>query len=146
MIITDLKIRNCHDKDYTFVLNLLKKNMYPSFIKHWGEWNSKSFKDHFKKDIIKIVEYKKRRIAFYELKFKKDCGYINSIQITPFMQGKGIGTYLINLMEKETKKQGLKKINLKVFNDNPARRLYRRLGYRVIKKEGTSVILEKRIN
>ena len=61
------------------------------------------------------------------------------------MQGKGLGTFLMDLMEKETKKHKLRKIQLKVFKDNHARKLYLKLGYKQIKDEGSSVILEKNV-
>jgi ribosomal protein S18 acetylase RimI-like enzyme len=61
------------------------------------------------------------------------------------MQGKGLGTYLIDLVEKETKKHKLRKIRLKVFKDNPAKKLYLRLGYKLIKSEKSDIILEKKL-
>ncbi len=139
------KIRNCKDEDYRFVYNLLKKNMYALFVKHWGGWNPKVFREHFNKKNIKIVEYKTKRVAFYDLEFNESFSYINNVQVSTLMQGKGLGNLLMDLMEKKTKKYKLRKIRLKVFKDNLARKLYLRRGYKQIKDEGSSVILEKRI-
>jgi len=38
-----------------------------------------------------------------------------------------------------------KKILLQVFKDNPAKRLYERLGYKITKDKGTSVLMEKKL-
>lgn len=139
------KIRNCTDKDYIFVYNLLKRNMKALFEKHWGGWNPKVFRQSFNKNNTKIIEYKTKKVAFYDLKFKKNFSYIHNVQVSGLMQGKGLGTFLMSLMEKETKKHKLKKIRLKVFKDNLARKLYLKIGYKQIKDEGSAIILEKSI-
>ncbi len=139
------KIRNCENEDYRFVYNLLKRNMYALFVKHWGGWNPKVFRDNFNEKNIKIIEYKTKRVAFCDFEFKENFSYVNNVQISTSMQGKGLGTFLINLIEKETKKNKLRKIRLKVFKDNLARKLYLKLGYKQIKDEGSTVILEKKL-
>ena len=148
MIITidnlKFQIRDCQDEDYLFVYDLLKENMLASFIKHWGEWNPESFKKSFNKKNIKIIEHKSKCVAYYEIKFQESLSYINNIQVSKLMQGKGLGTFLIDLMEKETQKHKLKKIRLKVFKDNLALKFYIKLGYKQVKDEGSSVFLEKK--
>ena len=139
------KIRNCENRDYRFVYNLLKRNMYALFVKHWGRWNPNVFRDNFNKKNIRIIEYKTKRVAFYDFEFKDGFSYIHNVQVSPSRQGKGLGTCLVSLMENETKRHKLKKIRLKVFKDNLARKLYLKLGYKQIKKEGPAVILEEKI-
>jgi ribosomal protein S18 acetylase RimI-like enzyme len=139
------KINSCKDEDYWFVYNLLKRNMYPFFKKYWGGWNPKSFREGFNKKNIKIIRYKNKRIAYYDFKLEQNYSYINNIQVSGLMRGKGLGTFLLNLMEKESKKYNLNRIRLKVFKDNPAKNLYLRLGYKKIKNENFSLILEKKI-
>ena len=139
------KIISCKDTDYWFVCNLLKRNMFKSFVKHWGGWKPKVFRKDFNKNNIRIVKYKTKRIAFYDLEFKKNFSYINNIQISNLMQGKGLGNVLMDLIEKETQKQKLNKIRLEVFKDNLAIKFYQKLGYKQIKDKGSSVLLEKKI-
>ena|SRR3989338_77926 len=148
MIVTinnKFRLRNCKDEDYRFVYNLLKKNMEASFVKHWGGWNPKVFREHFNKKNIKIIEHKTKRVAFYDLEFKENFSYIYNVQVSPSMQRKGLGTFLMGLMEKETMNHGLRKIRLKVFKDNPAKKLYLDRGYKRIKDDGSAVILEKKL-
>ena len=139
------KIRNCKDDDYRLVYNLLKRNMYSLFVKHWGRWNPNVFRDDYHKKDIKIVESGARIVAFYDFEFKEKFSYLNNIQIVKSIQGKGLGTFLMDLMEKKIKKNKLKKIRLKVFKDNLARKFYFRIGYKQIKDEGSSSILEKKV-
>jgi ribosomal protein S18 acetylase RimI-like enzyme len=76
---------------------------------------------------------------------KEKFSYIDNIQISKLMRKKGLGNYLMKLIEKETKKNNLKKIRLKVFKDNPATKFYTKLGYKKFSNKKTSIILEKQI-
>jgi ribosomal protein S18 acetylase RimI-like enzyme len=119
--------------------------MYPLFLKHWGGWNPQVFQDNFNKNNTKIIEYKTKRIAYYTLIIKEKFSYIDNVQVSTIIRGKGLRTFLIKQMEKDTKKHKLKKIRLKVFKDNKAKNLYLKLGYKKIKDEKTAIILEKKI-
>jgi len=142
-------LRSAEDRDFTFIFNLLKENMLESFQKHWGEWNEKSFEKTHRKENIRIIEYKNSNTeqttstGYIDFKFKTDCGYINDIQLSEKIRNKGIGTYIIKLVEQETLAHGLKRICLKVFKDNKAVRLYERLGYNQISEDESSMIMEK---
>ncbi|MFA6072913.1 MAG: GNAT family N-acetyltransferase [Candidatus Woesearchaeota archaeon] len=142
-------LRNAEDKDYNFVYNLLKENMLESFIKNWGSWNEKSFEENYHKENIQIIEYQNASenssIGYIDFKFKKDCGYINNIQLISKIRGIGLGTQIMKLLEQETTNHGLNKIRLKVFKDNLALNLYKKLNYNPIFEDDTSLIMEKNI-
>jgi ribosomal protein S18 acetylase RimI-like enzyme len=54
---------------------------------------------------------------------------IHDVVVHPEHRGKSIGTALIEAVEKFAREQGHCKISLEVRTDNPAERLYRRLGF-----------------
>jgi len=139
-------VRNCLDEDYSFVYNLLKINMHALFVKNWGGWDPNVFRDNFDKKDIKIIEYNRKRVAFYDFELKESFSYIHNIQVSASMQRRGLGTFLLEFIEMETKRHNLRKIRLKVFKDNLARKLYLKLGYKQIKDEGSAVILEKKLS
>ena len=136
-------LRGAEDDDYEFIFNLLKENMLESFNRNWGYWNEQSFEKTHRKETIRIICYENSRIGYIDFKFKQDCGYINDIQISEKFRGKGLGTYIMKLLEQETINHGLKRICLKVFKDNNAVQLYKRLGYKPIFEDDTSLIMEK---
>jgi ribosomal protein S18 acetylase RimI-like enzyme len=138
-------LRDANDDDKLFIFNLLKENMLESFNKNWGFWNEKSFEKTHRKETIRIIEYENFSIGYIDFKFKIDCGYVNDIQISEKFRNKGLGTYLMKMLEQETLSRGLKRICLKVFKDNKAVKLYQRLGYKTILEDDTSLIMEKRI-
>ena len=146
MQLDQLKIRDRKDEDYQFILNLTRENMEEKFKEYWGGWNEAELDKGYKSGIFKVVEFKGRRIDFfcYDVNFK-DHVFIWNVQLTSLMQNQGIGTYLMKFIENEVKPI-TSKIRLRVFKDNPALRLYNRLGYtKQIRDETFSLILEKDI-
>lgn len=139
------KIRKYSNKDYWFAYTLLKRNMLPFFKKYWGGWDPKNFRSNLNAKNIKIIEYKNKRVGYYDLKFEKTFSYLNNIQISNLLRSKGLGTYLMIFVEQQTKKHKLNRIRLQVFKDNKAINFYRKLGYKKIGNRYFSVILEKKI-
>ncbi len=141
----EFNIRKYTGNDYRFCYNISKRSMSPYIDKYWGGWNPKIFREYFSKGNVRIVEYRNRRIGLYVFEFKKDHSYINNIQISRQFRKKGLGALLMNLIEKESKERKLSKIQLGIFKENPAIKLYERLGYKKIKDCGSSIIMEKKI-
>lgn len=140
-----IKIRKATWQDYQYCYKLSKKNMSGYFTKYWGGWKPEKFREDFDPKETKIIKKNKRRIGYYVLKNKSDHYYIDNIQISPLMRGKGIGTYILKMIEKEVLNTNIKIIRLNVFKDNPAKRLYERFNYKLIKDEGNSILMEKKI-
>ena len=62
--------------------------------------------------------------------------YIYGFRIKPDYQNHGIGTQMMQIAEKDLAQRGFQWITLNVGRDNPgARRLYERLGFRVVANE-----------
>ena len=60
--------------------------------------------------------------------------FINTVAVLPDFQGQGIGTHLLMYAEEKAKAERLRKCALSVeIDNNRARSLYERLGYRVVK-------------
>lgn len=140
-----LTIRRALWEDYQFCHKLAKQNMSHYIKKYWGGWSPRLYRKGFNPKNTWIVLYNKKRIAFFRTKTKKGSLYFEDMQVSKLMRGKGIGTYLMKLIERKAIKNKIRRIRLTVFKDNPAKRLYDRLGYKVIKDKTTSVLMEKRL-
>ena len=114
--------------------------------RHWGGWSAKIFRHFFNKDNVYIIRFKNRRIGLYDLEFRKNHSYIKSIQISGKFRNKGIGTYLIKIIENNTKKKKLKSIRLGVIKDNPAIKMYNKLGFKKINETESEIIMKKNIS
>ena len=68
--------------------------------------------------------------------------YLAGIQILPVHQGKGIGSEAVRSVMTEAQSKGLP-LQLEVEKENPhAKRLYLRLGFRVVEDRGTKELME----
>lgn len=56
--------------------------------------------------------------------------YISGLAVLPEYRGRGLGERLMNFAEQKARQLGLQKISGIAFEDNPACRLYERMGYR----------------
>ncbi len=140
-----IKIKKSTKQDYQYCYRLTKTNMLDYFTKYWGGWKPEVFRKDFDLKSTKIIFKNNRRVGYYVLKNKEDHFYLDNIQISPILIGKGIGTYLMKKIEKEVSKSNIRKIKLEVFKDNPAKRLYEKFGYKIVKDKGTSVVMEKKL-
>ena len=138
-------IRKCKMSDYNFCYALVEKTL-SSYFKEYGFWDKDKFKNNFCDNYlrIKIMKKGKRRIGFYEISKDekcKNCLYIHKVFISPFYQKKGIGTFLMNYFET----LNYKKIRLTVLKNNPVKKFYRKLGFKVISKKNHRLLMEKNI-
>ena len=141
--IEKINLRDCLATDLKFVYDLMKLNMEEYVKECWGEWNPKKFKASLKKENIEIINYNKRRIGFFDVTREGSKSYLHNIQLIPLFQGLGVGAEVMALIEKKEKLAGAKKIEAKVFKKNPAKFFYRKLGYKIIKREEYALIISK---
>lgn len=67
------------------------------------------------------------------LKLSRTTGewHLHQIQVLPSHQGKGIGKTVLGVVLDEARHEGIP-VSLSVLHGNPARRLYERLGFRLV--------------
>jgi len=133
-------VRPATSDDYAYCYRLTKRNMYELFCKHWGGWVPTEFRKGFIVEDVSIVIIAGKRAGFLSTKKKHTSVYIDNIQLSPVRQGQGIGTKLLNNLIATYSKVG---IFLTTFDDNPAKRLYERLGFVVVERNGMTVKMEK---
>ncbi|MGE7843727.1 GNAT family N-acetyltransferase [Lysinibacillus sp. NPDC093712] len=97
------------------------------------QWRAQhaSYKQQFPDASNSIIVVDNQCVGRLLIKELQGYHHLIDISLLPIYQGKGIGTYVINeLLQKASK--GKKAVILRVFQTNPARNLYERLGFRVV--------------
>ncbi|MFH1053725.1 MAG: GNAT family N-acetyltransferase [Candidatus Woesearchaeota archaeon] len=144
----ELGLRDCKQEDFDWCYNLSEENMKPFVEKHWGKWDPKLFTDNYETERSKIILVDGKKAGFYEIEIRNNLGIIHGIQILPKFRGKGIGIKIMDLIENEFRNKNVTVSRLRVFIDNPARKLYERFGYKHVNthdsyaKKGT-IVMEK---
>ncbi|WP_281086589.1 ribosomal protein S18-alanine N-acetyltransferase [Caldisphaera lagunensis] len=124
-------MRPCTSNDMKHILSIESE----SFAE--GERYSRSiflYYIMFKKAILLVASID-NNIVGYSLGYMEDeeVGHIVSIAVKKAYRNNGIGTKLMESIENELKSRGAKLIKLEVSVDNNARKLYEKLGYKMIK-------------
>lgn len=88
-------------------------------------------------------------IILYENEYAGRCVIVDlpeylhliDLSILPSYQGKGIGTFILELLQQKASKGG-KPITLQVFHENSAMLLYGKLGFQVVEANGIYVKMQ----
>ena len=136
-----LKIRNATRQDYKFCYGITKRHMKHYAIKHLGQWSPSAYRGEFDPEKVKVLTKNNNRLGYYMVTINPKNLYIDKLQISGLIRGKGVGTKLLELIERKAKKLKKKSVQLHVFTDNPSKNLYKRLGYKTIDKPKKYLLL-----
>jgi GNAT superfamily N-acetyltransferase len=64
-----------------------------------------------------------------------------STAVLPAHRGRGIGTTLLEALEREARDQLIERLSLSVERDNPAVALYERVGFRAVGRQGNALTM-----
>ncbi len=135
-------IRPACDADYQYCYRLTKRNMLDLFCRHWGGWVPAEFRKGFNPDNVSMVIMHGRRVGYLSMKCDDQGIYIENLQLSPFLhgRGRGIGT---EILEQLLKRYDKEVIRLTTFSDNRARRLYERLGFIITERRMGTLQMER---
>lgn len=139
-------LRPVTEADYAFLLALHTATMRESVDATWG-WNDEEqearFREKFVPDAGAIVVVKGRDVGFLHAVHGEDEVFIAEIQVSPDLQGRGLGTRLLADVLEQAGDRG-QPVVLSVLKKNRARRLYDRLGFRVVAEDEVRYFMECR--
>jgi ribosomal protein S18 acetylase RimI-like enzyme len=133
----DVRLRAFQDRDFEFVRELYFETMRWAIERYFG-WNrlqqEENFSTWFKPNEARIITVDGTDAGWIQQRQDAGESFLGSIYVTPAMQGKGIGTSvvqdLLHLAEHWSQA-----VTLAVMKINPAVRLYQRLGFRTTRED-----------
>jgi GNAT superfamily N-acetyltransferase len=117
--------------DFPFAEALTRNNMGGYYRRHHLVWRGDLFLASWRESENFILEADGERIGVLRVTEEGDSLHIRDVQIAEGQRGRGAGTFLLNVSHKLARLRGLRELQLRVFVDNPAARLYQRMGYRL---------------
>ncbi len=143
----EYSFRDCTLEDFDFLFNLKKENFKWYVDKIW-DWKDDDQQERLRQDLKEHLKHKRiilidnKPVGVYAV-HTTEIGdlFINEISIVKEYQGKGIGRKILEEQLKENQKNGIR-TTLQVFKDNPAKKLYEQLGFKVYGETETHYQME----
>ena len=139
-----ISIEPCNkERDGQFIRESTRENFYDYLNKTIG-WNENRHQEEprFPERYLMLF-HENNPIGFLSLREQPNCLYLETLQIIRAYRGRGLGMALIKFVENIATRKIKHKIQLRVFQDNPAQSLYHRLGFNVVEDEGWCFLMEK---
>jgi ribosomal protein S18 acetylase RimI-like enzyme len=133
-------LRPATTADYAFLYDLYVATMKPYVTQLWGwdeRWQVEHFGQRFAPDRLRLVMADGRQIGVLEVEERSSELFLANLRILPAFQRQGWGTRILRDLLLQAHAAGVP-MTLQVLRVNyAARRLYERLGFRVIEETPT---------
>jgi GNAT superfamily N-acetyltransferase len=124
-------LREASPDDFEFAEALTRANMGGYYKRHHLIWRADLFLASWRESENFILEENGEPIGVLRITEEGDSLHIRDVQIAEGHRRQGAGTYLLDTSHCWARARGLRESQLRVFVDNPAARLYLRMGYRI---------------
>ena len=134
----DFSLRRAIPADYDFAHALTRSNMIGYYRRHGLVWRSDLFLASWNGSENYMIEWADMVIGVLRLDQDTDALYVHDIHVISTHRNRGAGTYALETAQAIARHRGRRNLVLRVFVDNPAARLYERLGYQAAVNVRTS--------
>ena len=137
-------LRSAAEQDYDFLYGLFVATMRDSIIEVWGAWDEAHwaafFRAHFDPAAYQVVIVDGEDMGALSVERRRDEVYLDTVEIAPVYQGRGLGTAVIRDVLTEAWAAELP-VTLQVNRANRSRRLYERLGFVQTGRTDTHILM-----
>lgn len=134
----DIELRPASAADFPMAIDLYLTTMQPytAALMTWDEARQRdSFASQWTLETTQIIVYRGRDVGWLDIQTSDAEFVLRQFFISPEHQGKGIGSQVLRrLLERSSETNA--PASLTVLKNNPARRLYERLGFEVVDEVG----------
>jgi ribosomal protein S18 acetylase RimI-like enzyme len=141
-----IAFRSAAPQDYDFAWRLYAatiREITESLI-GWDESKqSASFANQWRLDEVRIIVADGEDIGWLQTALIRDTVFLKQLYIDPSRQGMGIGTRVLGIIIEKASKKYMP-VALAVMKNNPAQRLYSRLGFEIIHADQHKFYMERK--
>jgi ribosomal protein S18 acetylase RimI-like enzyme len=132
------------ERDFFFAVRRAAFKPYVDELGGWDDARERPLADRgFDELPVEIVEEHGAPVGYLCVLRRDDHDFLEEVALRPEAQGRGIGTALVRDLMGAAAGRGVP-VRLSVLVNNPAQRLYQRLGFRVTRIEHPRVKMEWR--
>ena len=127
-------LRPATEGDFSFIHAVRAAGLREYVDQIWG-WDDAAqfarFRARFDPAAYVVIVVDGRDAGALAVEWRSDEVFLTDISISPEWQRQGLGTAVLGSLVTEARQRGLP-VALKVLKNNPARRLYERLGFQLV--------------
>ncbi|SEO65715.1 GNAT family N-acetyltransferase [Aquisalimonas asiatica] len=139
-----LTFQQARNKD--FVEQLTWRNMEPYYKELGISWDQAVFDKNWNDFENYEIVINDSVVGVLRLSHDKSAYYIRDLQVDPDWQHQGLGSQALRYTANLAQKSGFKLLRLRVFSENPAVGLYKRMGFRISKTESGTHYMERELS
>ncbi|MEB3843198.1 GNAT family N-acetyltransferase [Pseudomonas guariconensis] len=113
----------------TFARDLTRRAMLPYYREFDLLWIEEAFDEAWGWREQWLVTQEGQVLGFCSLSQDRQALFIRELHLLPEHRGRGVGAWVLETLAQWAGQRGLPLLRLMVFKSNPARQLYRRLGF-----------------
>ena len=125
-------LKAAHSDDTDLVTRVVERCMRAYAEATWGWWDEAGTRASFDPATHRIIHSGDRHVGVIALSETEDSIHIDKLYVLPEHQNRGIGTIVLRRVMADAK-ACRKDVQLSVLRVNPARRLYERMGFVVMR-------------
>ncbi len=141
-----LRLRKLSTFEHEFVFGLMKANMLAYHELYGIPWDQEWIERNYLDKENLIAELGEERVGFVSLENYEGQLHVHTLQILTQYQNGRVGLYMLRELLRLMLERSAKLLSCKVFKDNPARGMYKRLGFNEVSTEGVLVSMERNVD
>ena len=134
-----LSLRSAADEERAFCESLNRRNMGGYLDSRGIVWDPDRFLASWLEFENLLIIAESDIVGLLGLVPEQDALGLRDLQVLPQRQGEGIGTWAVQQAQAITVSRDLLRLQLRVYEENPARALYARLGFKTESVAGGTV-------
>ncbi|WP_409522270.1 GNAT family N-acetyltransferase [Pseudomonas sp.] len=137
-----LRLSPASDLDLPFARDLMRCAMLPYFRQFGLVWADAAFDESWSWREQWLIKADERTLGFCSLSQDRQALFVRELHLLPEHRQQGVGRWVLEELMRWTQQRRLPLLRLMVFSSNPARRLYRRVGFDEVGQDGCFVLMQ----
>ena len=127
-----LSLRPADDRERAFCEALNRRNMGHYLAARGTAWDSSRFLATWAQFENLMILAGTQVVGVLRLVPEQDALVLRDLQVVPEHQGRGIGSWAVAQAQSMATSRGFRRLQLRVYAENPAKALYARLGFKAV--------------
>jgi len=133
----EFSLRPAAEKDLAFCESLNRANMSEYLAARGIPWDTERFHTSWNEFENLVIRLERQDVGLLRLAQEQSALGLRDLQVLPTHQNHGVGSWAVRQAQNIAAERGFKRLQLRVYEENPARRLYSRLGFKAeLTKDG----------